>query len=196
MVEDRIHSLLRDDYDFQLIQELLAELVLKTQSPQMGSPESRFASVMETLFGAPQKKKYLGVADDEELLMYVAHLVVQSKRALKTACLIVAKMDCIADYRPPYKNLREWISRPALKDKMYAEQSDTIYRSVEALQKRLYRKSKKIDIDEYAKKYSNRMIKKSLRDCGIRLDDDEAQKLIAHWLERNTNVGTKEPKNL
>lgn len=182
--EEKIESLIRDDYGLPVLQLLIAEIIYKTQDYNSEDLHKRFDKAMKAIMGEPTKKeKYIGNLDDEKLLIEAASLVKSCDYSISGACLHVAKRELIPNYRHPYTTLKEFKDRPKKADKIFDDLPDHERQAVDSCARRLRDKLSKQDISKYAAKKLKMLL--------IDLDDEEelleepdyVRDLIENWLK-------------
>lgn len=110
--KQEIEILIKKEYGYPILQELLAEFIYETRSMHTQSMEKRYNAVIKALIGSPRKEvKKAGYRDDTKLLARAAvmttsclkkNLKPNEKRRFLTAseaCEEVARMDCLKKYK-------------------------------------------------------------------------------------------------
>lgn len=165
-----IKRLLRPDYSFPVLQELLAEILYETQKFNKRDIEKRYDDLLRIVLGSPQKKlKHKGYIDDEPLLSRAAIMVLSYKLSEGQACEEIAKQAIISGYR--------------FRSKTMPEVNDAQMQAIDSLKKRLLRKLKG-KTKEYASMHKQQILE------ATRLEETHDDELIfvADWLKRYVTV--------
>lgn len=163
-----IKRLLRPDYGFPILQELLAELLYETKKLNKQDIDKRYDDLLRIVFGSPRKKILNeGYKDDDALLARAAIMVGAYKLSEGQACEEIAKLELIKDYR--------------FRNKIKTALNDAQLQEVASLKKRLQRKLKgKVAV--YARMHATHIHEA----IAYEETHDKELRLVRDWLQRYT----------
>lgn len=175
--ERAIHSMIREDYDFPLLQELFAELIYETRGFNSDDLQKRMNGLLYQILGSPARPvSYEGNHDDSHDLFRIIAIHKrylnpgEKQLTLGEAAAFVARQKFIAGHQ--------------LGDTVPNNLSDLQIANIRAYQKRLKSKIKKVDFKDITRQGLDQFYEAEAHAATIRHQIEFLANLIPEWISR------------
>jgi len=149
--EKKIQGLIDPEYGHLILQELISEILIEANKNKEKSLSAPYKKILKLILGEPNiKNEFSGYQDDEYYLEWIAFIEKNNPNAIndteRTALREVVRMKNISGYK---------LGDDFLNDK---DMPKDIFDMMESDRNRIGPKFKKIDVDEYSKRFQYRSI--------------------------------------
>jgi hypothetical protein len=170
---EEIHKLVREDYGYEFValQELIAEMVIKTQKYNKLDVKERYNKIISLLLGQPRKKiEKKGSKDDRDDLGRIAALCKEKGLSIGEAAAEVARQHYIKGYK---------IGDGFPKEISHYDRAEILSHA-----KRVTTKIQENEIDLHDQQFKERLKEEIEMLSNIERDVSLAKSLFSEWLER------------
>ncbi|MGB4107836.1 MAG: hypothetical protein WBK55_08580 [Alphaproteobacteria bacterium] len=170
---EEIHKLVREDYsyDFLSLQELIAEMVIKTKEYNSMNSQERYDKILYLLIGHPQKDtQHEGSTDDSDDLRRLAALCKEMGLTIGEAAAELSRQHYIENYK---------FGDGFPKDINHNDKARILSRA-----RRLKLKMNENEIENHAKKHHEKLNEEWGMLTAIEKDVGFAKSLFSEWLDR------------
>ncbi len=185
-IKNKIRNLLKKDYPYQSLQELIAEIIIRTSDNHSDSIHTRYDKAIKVILGEPSIPKKRGKDDEEYLYLIAAHVHNNGIEKAWSTCEEYAHYIHIKDYIPfktkrPRKPKEERIKGQSIEDddQLTAFQEREIKTTTQRLSDKL-----KDNLQYYLDNYHSYFVGQNIKDEDFLADEIFSKRLFKLWRDK------------